>query len=91
MSGILNALLAVGLIQLWKETRQLVILLVGIGAGVRIIFELGAGDSLPTDTAWLSIPSVHAAGFTVDLAFGCLPPRLQGGSLPHSSAATESA
>jgi rhomboid family GlyGly-CTERM serine protease len=63
LSGILNSLLAAGLVQLWKDLRQPMVWLIGLGAIVKIVVEICAGQALLTQTAWPSVPEVHAAGF----------------------------
>ena len=63
LSGILNGLLVVGLLHLWRETRHPVVLLTGVGAVLKIALEIKMGHSFLIQTAWPSVPSVHAAGF----------------------------
>ncbi|MEN8106445.1 MAG: rhombosortase [Pseudomonadota bacterium] len=70
LSGILNSLLIVGLMQLWRDLRHPLILLTGVGAAVKIIVEINAGQALLTQTAWPSVPTVHAAGFLCGLVLG---------------------
>ncbi|MDH3527081.1 MAG: rhombosortase [Gammaproteobacteria bacterium] len=70
LSGILNSLLIVGLLQLWREQRHPLVLLTGVGAAVKIIVEINTGQALLTETAWPSVPMVHAAGFLCGLVLG---------------------
>lgn len=70
LSGILNALLAMGLVHLWYDLRQPLVWLVGIGAMAKIVVEISAGQALLTQTAWPSVPEVHAAGFLSGLVAG---------------------
>lgn len=70
LSGILNTLLAVGLVHLWYDLRQPLVWLVGIGAVAKIVVEISAGQGLLTQTAWPSVPEVHAAGFLSGLVAG---------------------
>ena len=67
LSGILNSLLIVGLLQLWHDLRHPLILFTGVGAVVKIIVEINAGQALLTQTAWPSVPTVHAVGFLCGL------------------------
>jgi rhomboid family GlyGly-CTERM serine protease len=69
LSGILNSLLIVGLLQLWRDLRHPLILLTGAGAAVKILVEVNAGQALLTQTAWPSVPTVHAVGFLCGLIF----------------------
>jgi rhomboid family GlyGly-CTERM serine protease len=62
LSGILNALLAAGLVQAWRETRDPLLPLVGAGAVVKIAVEAAAGAAVFTHTAWPPVPAVHAIG-----------------------------
>jgi hypothetical protein len=71
LSGILNALLAAGLIQLWRETRDRLLPLVGIGAVLKILVEAAAGAAVFTHTAWPSVPVVHAVGLTAGAIIVC--------------------
>lgn len=71
LSGILNSLLIVGLLQYWRERRHPLILLTGVGAAVKILVEIDSGQALLTHTAWPGVPVVHAAGFLCGLVFGC--------------------
>jgi len=67
LSGILNALLALGLASLWRELRHPLILATGLAAALKIVLEIQLGQALLTDTAWPSVPSTHAAGFVCGL------------------------
>jgi rhomboid family GlyGly-CTERM serine protease len=70
LSGILNSLLAVGLVQLWYDLRQPLVWLIGLGAIAKIMVEISAGQALLTETAWPSVPEAHAAGFLSGLLVG---------------------
>lgn len=70
LSGILNTLLAVGLVRLWYDLRQPLVWLIGLGAVAKIVVEISAGQALLTQTAWPSVPEVHAAGFFSGLMVG---------------------
>jgi rhomboid family GlyGly-CTERM serine protease len=72
LSGILNTLLAVGLVQLWYELRQPLVLVIGLVAIAKIVLEINAGQALLTQTAWPSVPETHAAGFLSGLVTGYL-------------------
>ena len=67
LSGILNSLLIVGLLQLWRDLRHPLIMFTGVGAAVKIIVEINTGQALLTQTAWPSVPTVHAVGFLCGL------------------------
>ncbi len=67
LSGILNSLLAVGLVQLWRDLRHPLVWLTGLGAIGKIILEITGGQALLTQTAWPSVPEVHAVGFLCGL------------------------
>lgn len=67
LSGILNGLLALGLLRLWQETRHPLVWLTGLGAILKILWEVGSGEALFTSTLWPSVPEVHAAGFVSGL------------------------
>ena len=63
LSGILNGLLITGLLYLWRDLQHPLILLTAAGAALKIIVEINVGQALFTQTAWPSVPTVHAAGF----------------------------
>ena len=67
LSGILNSLLIVGLLHLWRDIQHPLILITGVGAALKIIVEINTGQALLTQTAWPSVPTVHAAGFLCGL------------------------
>ncbi len=68
LSGILNALLALGLVECWRELRHPLVWITGLGAIAKIMLEIYSGQALLTQTAWPSVPEVHAAGFLSGLA-----------------------
>ena len=63
LSGILNSLLAVGLIQFWRDLRQPLIGITALGAASKIFLEIYQGQALLTHTSWPSVPEIHAVGF----------------------------
>lgn len=63
LSGVLNTLLAAGLLHCWQETRDPLILWVALAAIGKIGLELMYGGALLTQTAWPSLPAAHAVGF----------------------------
>jgi hypothetical protein len=69
LSGILNGLLALGLLRLWRDIRHPLILITGLGAVIKIIWETALGSALLTSTAWPSLPEVHGVGFVCGLLF----------------------
>lgn len=69
LSGILNSLLIVGLLQLWRDFRHPLVVFTGVAAALKIIIEINTGQALLTQTAWPSVPTVHAVGFLCGLVF----------------------
>ena len=67
LSGILNAVLALGLLGLWREARHPLILLTALAAILKIFVEMQLGQALLTRTAWPSVPTAHAVGFLCGL------------------------
>lgn len=72
LSGILNAVLAAGVVALWRETRDPLVVLVGCGAMLKVIAEMTLGQALFTHTAWTSVPTAHAAGLLAGAAVEAL-------------------
>ena len=68
LSGILNGLMILGLLHLWRDLRHPVILLIASGAGLKILIEIQLGQAMLTQTAWPSLPRAHAAGFVCGAA-----------------------
>ncbi len=75
LSGILNGLLALGLLRWWFEERHPLIWVVGLGAVAKIVWELAAGGALLTSTLWPSVPEVHGVGFVCGLALALVTRR----------------
>jgi rhomboid family GlyGly-CTERM serine protease len=67
LSGILNALLATGLVALWRERSDPWVALVGAAAVLKIAAEAGLGHALFSSTQWASVPAAHAAGLVAGL------------------------
>ncbi len=72
LSGILNGLLALGLVRWWQEDRHPLIGMTGLGAVLKIAWEMAAGEALLTSTTWPSVPEVHAVGFVCGLLMSVL-------------------
>jgi rhomboid family GlyGly-CTERM serine protease len=68
LSGVLNGMLAAGLLLMWNDRNDLVVLLVAAGAVSKIVVETANGGALFTDTLWPSLPIVHGVGFAAGLA-----------------------
>ena len=72
MSGFLNTLLAGGLVNQWSANRGWLVLVVGFGATMKIVWETLHGQALLTATAWPAVPLAHAAGFAGGLLVALL-------------------
>ncbi|MGD2082354.1 MAG: rhombosortase [Chromatiales bacterium] len=62
LSGVLNTLLLILLVRLWRETRHPLVPTIGAAALVKLTVELQSGQAVLTHTAWPSVPSAHLAG-----------------------------
>lgn len=62
LSGVLNTLLFVLLIEGWLTSRSCIFPLVAVGASVKIAFELFQHSAILTQTLWPSVPEAHLAG-----------------------------
>ena len=81
LSGILNGLIAAGLVQLWRDVRHPVVILTACGVAAKIIVETASGQALITQTAWPSVPATHAVGFLSGLLYSSIAggaPRAEG-------------
>jgi rhomboid family GlyGly-CTERM serine protease len=75
LSGILNTLLVVGLLQLWRDRRQpLILWVLGLSA-IKVAFEIAQGQAVLTRTVWPSVPTTHAAGMICGLLLAVLGSR----------------
>jgi rhomboid family GlyGly-CTERM serine protease len=74
LSGILNGLLILGLMQLWRDERHPLALLTAVGAALKIVLEMSTGQALLTETAWPSVPTAHAAGLLCGLVMAAVIP-----------------
>ena len=64
LSGLLNTLLAAGLMQQWRSSCSTLIPIVGFAATLKIALEALHDKALFTTTAWPSVPQAHAAGLS---------------------------
>ncbi len=62
LSGILNTLLFVILIDGWLRARQVIFPLVAVGAIAKIAYELFQSSAIFTHTSWPAVPEAHLAG-----------------------------
>lgn len=76
LSGVLNSLLAAGLVVLWRESRSWAAPITGVLALSKIAVEATRQTALFTDTAWPPVPPAHAVGFLAGLAAWALVWRL---------------
>ncbi|WP_456406424.1 rhombosortase [Thiolapillus sp.] len=72
LSGILNALMAAGLLRLWREMRHPLILITGLGFVAKVAIELSGGQMLLTATAWPGVPGAHAVGLVSGMLYTLL-------------------
>ncbi len=63
LSGILNTLLVVALVDLYIKTKNLLFPLTLAGAFLKICWEITTSKALFSSTLWQSVPATHAAGF----------------------------
>lgn len=62
-SGVENAILIVGLYTFYRKSSKLLALLVGVGAALKIGFELNRNTAVFTHISWSPVPEAHAAGY----------------------------
>jgi rhomboid family GlyGly-CTERM serine protease len=67
LSGALNALLLPALYSLREQFPKSALLLVAFGSLLKIVIEQQAGQALFSNTAWVSVPLAHLAGWIVGL------------------------
>ncbi len=70
LSGILNALLATGVLAVWHESRHPLALVLGALATAKLGLDLYTGQSFVADLAWPSVPTAHLAGLMAGLIIG---------------------
>ncbi len=69
LSGLLNALLAVGLWRLWLLGRHPLVPVTGLLSLLKPLWELAAGKALFTSTLWPSLPEAHLLGLAAGLGY----------------------
>ncbi|MEJ1335932.1 MAG: rhombosortase [Candidatus Sedimenticola sp. (ex Thyasira tokunagai)] len=84
LSGLLNALLACGLLTLWRSRNDPAYLLIGSLATLKIAVEISQGNAIFTSTAWAAVPEAHAAGLVAGLLAGTLFIWLESNLTPDS-------
>lgn len=62
LSGVLNTMLGVAFYCRWRETRSIIIPIVGALSVAKIFVEIQIGASLFTDISWPPYPLAHLAG-----------------------------
>ncbi|MET0118692.1 MAG: rhombosortase [Sedimenticola sp.] len=62
LSGLLNALLAGGMLLLWRDSGDRLYLLVLAAAAGKIAVEIALDQALLSDTLWAPLPEAHAFG-----------------------------
>ncbi|MDX1527153.1 MAG: rhombosortase [Gammaproteobacteria bacterium] len=62
LSGILNTLLFVVLVDGWRQSRNVVFVLVAVGTVFKIAVELVQESAIFTSTSWPAVPEAHLAG-----------------------------
>lgn len=62
LSGTLNTLLFVILLDGWRRSGSLIFLLVAMGASAKIGVELMRASAIFTNTSWPAVPEAHLAG-----------------------------
>ena len=60
--GLLNTLLGVVLCLLWQSSRSRLVMAVGLACFLKIVFEIGSGQSVFTDISWPPFALAHLAG-----------------------------
>jgi rhomboid family GlyGly-CTERM serine protease len=68
LSGVLNAIFIIALYNVRQKTRSPVVWVSGLIAVAKIIIEINAGQAMLTQTAWPSVPDIHAIGFMIGVA-----------------------
>jgi rhomboid family GlyGly-CTERM serine protease len=91
LSGILNGVIALGLVQLWRDVRHPAVMFAACGVAAKIIVETALGQAVFTQTAWPSVPETHAVGFLCGLlctgfSIGTLRRMAEAGGAPGTDA-----
>jgi len=62
LSGMLNALFVVALVDLWRLHRHPVFPVTGLLLGLKLAVEMAAGQTVLVDTLWPGVPLAHVGG-----------------------------
>lgn len=69
LSGVLNGVLVMGLLEWHRRSGDILPLLVLLGATAKLCFELFSGLSVFTETAWQAVPQAHLMGMLAGFAW----------------------
>lgn len=69
LSGALNGLLVLGLLEWRRRSGELLPLLILTGATGKLCFDLVSGINVFTDPAWRSVPAAHLVGMLAGVAW----------------------
>lgn len=77
LSGILNALLVSGCLNMWQQSKSPTLLLIPVLAFFKSLFELNQHQAIFTHTAWPSVPEAHLVGMAIGLLLFCTRTNLE--------------
>ncbi len=69
LSGMINGVLAVLLVTLWRETKHPLLPIMGGVALLKIMYETVSHHSLFTSLSWESVPITHGAGLAAGIVY----------------------
>jgi len=67
LSGILNTVFISVIFSLWEKTENSILWIVFTGAVAKVLLEIVTGQAVFTQTAWPSVPEVHAVGLLIGI------------------------
>lgn len=69
LSGMLNTLMVIGLMDRWRQDSHPLYPLIALGLGLKLLLETLQGQSLLLETEWPALPLAHLAGCAAGLLF----------------------
>jgi len=67
LSGILNTVFISVIFSLWEKTENSILWIIFTGAVAKVLLEIITSQAVFTQTAWPSVPEVHAVGLLIGI------------------------
>lgn len=69
LSGVLNSLLMIVLVDRWRMTANPLFIVIGIGAGIKVLIEMQTANAIFSNTSLMVVPESHLLGLVSGIVF----------------------